>query len=109
MSPDQYIQLPIFKKMLKATTGLVEGFPSLGKLLVSDPSDVRGLTLFLGDTAEYVVGLRVFGDDGAPMIMWSSGGTILEALMNLDRAVATGNFKSDQKAVPPAPPQKKKQ
>lgn len=108
MSPDQYLELPIIRKMLKATAGLVEAFPSLGKYLVADPSDVRGMTLFLGDSNEYVVGLRIFGDDGSPMIMWSSGGTVLEALMNLDRAVATGNFKKDKKANPPPPPKKKK-
>jgi len=99
MSPDNWKGNPVVAKLIKTQAGILEALPSLGKLMIGDDGSFRGLTVFLGDTAEFVVGVRTFGDDGSPMVLWSSGGTMLEALINTDRAVASGNFKVDKKAL----------
>ena len=77
MSPDNYEGHPFVQRVVAGSKGLAAGFPQLAKILLASPSDVRGLTLFLGDTNEYVVGLRTFGDDGTPMVCWSSGEDVL--------------------------------
>ena len=99
MSPDNHHRSPFVLRLQAATSALVGGFPHLALYLVDRPADCRGLTMFLGDTAEWVVGLRIFSDDGSPEVLWSSGDDPLIALINLDKAVGRGNFKVDKRAV----------
>lgn len=95
MSPDQYKNNPVVQRLIRTSGNLNAAFPSIAKYIVNYPEDFRGLTMFLGDTAEIVVGLRVFGEDGAPEVCWSSGNTPIEALMNLDSGIGNGKFRDD--------------
>jgi len=104
---DQY-HSPYVARLIQGATGLSQGFPHLSSYLTEPEYGFRGLTMFLGDTADVVVGLRIFGDDGTPMVMWSSGDDALMALINLDKAVRNSDFKVDKKAagVSSSPPPK---
>lgn len=107
MSPDNWYSNPSVVRLIDASKGLVMAFPDLGYLLASAPDEVRGLSLFLGDTAEFVVGIKRFGDDGAPEVMWSSGSSPLEALINLDKGVRAGKWREDKPKPSPKPRVKK--
>lgn len=104
MSPDNYATHPFVVRHKQAVTGFAQAFPNLSAYFLSRSSDFRGLTMFLGDTAEFVVGLRAFNSDGAPVIMWSSGEDPLMAFINLDKQVASGSFRIDKKALASSPP-----
>lgn len=105
MSPDNHYSSTYVKRLVSASTNLTAAFPHLAKLLLDNSADFRGLTIFLGDTADFVIGVRVFGEDGAPMVLWSSGDDPLVALLNVDKGLARGIFKVDKRAVlPPVPP-----
>jgi len=96
MSPDNWYSNPAVARIIDANKGLVLAFPSLGTFLADTPDDVAGLTMFLGDTAEFVVGLKRFADDGSPEILWSSGNSPIEALINLDKGVRSGKWRPDK-------------
>ena len=99
MSPDNYSKNPFVQRLLKADSGFSQAFPSLAQFMFRQPADFRGLTMFLGDSADVVVGLRAFDSDGSPTICWSSGEDVLIALVNLDKAVGEGRFRVDTKAL----------
>ena len=99
MSPDNYKRNPLVKQLIASSEGIASAFPHLARFLVREPESFRGLSMFIGDTADIVVGLRTFSDDGTPMILWSSGADPMFALINLNKACGAGNFKVDTKAV----------
>lgn len=101
MSPDNWKSNPIVVRLVKTTSGITEALPNVAKILLADDSQFRGLSMFIGDNADVVIGFRIFGDDGTPEVLWSSGNSVLEALINLDKAVGSGNFKVDKKALSP--------
>jgi len=98
MSPDNWKKNPYVQRPVTVSAGLSASLPHVAPYLVEPDSDFRGLTLFIGDTAEFVVGLRRFSDDGSPEVMWSSGYSVVEALINLDRAVSSGKWREDKSA-----------
>lgn len=104
MSPDNWKSNPVVKRLIQTSTDFTSALPSLGKHMLAEDMSFRGLTMFIGDTADVVVGYRAFDDDGTPVVMWSSGSSVLEALINIDKAVGTGNFKVDKKALTASPP-----
>jgi len=96
MSRDNWEHSPVVRRLIDASAGFSKAFPSLANLFIDSPADFRGFTMFLGDTNEVVAGLRRFGDDGALEILWSSGASPVECLINLDRAVASGKWREDK-------------
>lgn len=99
MSPDQYKQHPFVKMMIKASSNLLEAIPEISYYLIHNPADFRGFTMFLGDQAEWVVGLRAYDGEGAPIVCWSSGDDPLLALLNLEKGLREHRFIKDKKAV----------
>lgn len=99
MSPDNYKSHPFVKRMVEASNAMTTAFPQLSHYLIHQVGDMRGLTMFVGDTAEYVVGLRAFNGVGEPVVCWSSGDDPLLALLNLEKALADHRWIIDKKAV----------
>lgn len=73
--------------------------PHLAPYFGKRSSDFRGLSAFIGEAGDTVVGFRIFSDDGSPQVCWSSGEDLFFALLNLDRAVGGGRFRPDKKAI----------
>ena len=103
MSPDNWHSSPAVRRLVDASANLSKAVPHIAPYFTTRESDLRGLTLFLGDTNDYVIGLKRFGDDGSLEIIWSSGATALECLTNLDKAVQGGKWREDKRALA-APP-----
>ena len=99
MSPDQYKSHPFVKRLIQTTQGLTQALPHVARYLTDPQVDFRGLTMFQGDNAEFVVGLRSYDVDGAPSVCWSSGDDPLFALINLDKAIGDGRFYPDKKEI----------
>lgn len=95
MSPDQYYLTPKLKEFSRKAESFMELFPALAVYVIDRPNDFRGLTMFLGDTAEYVVGIRIYNGDGGPEVCWSSADDPLSALISLNKRVGDGQFKID--------------
>lgn len=96
MSPDNWERNPVVVKLIKTASALTEALPNFCNLALADPTDFRGLTIFLGDTNDFVAGVRRFSDDGTPEVMWSSGTTVLECLINLDKKINAGKWREDK-------------
>lgn len=99
MSPDNWARNPIVVRIMESAASLSKAFPSLAELLLAEPTDFAGITIFLGDTNEFVCGLRRFDHEGTPQILWSSGTSPLECLINTDKAVRSGKWRLDTKAI----------
>lgn len=99
MSPDQYANNPFVQQLIKVNANFTTAFPNISRHMIRNIGDFRGLTMFLGDTAEFVVGLRTFSDDGTPMVCWSSGFDPIMALINLDKGCRDDRFVKDKKAI----------
>lgn len=95
MSPDQYASNPVVQRLISAAEGIAKLLPNAAKYFTVAPTEFRGLTMFIGDNADVVIGLRIFDDDGQPVVIWGSGNDPLQALINLDQRVSTGNWKPD--------------
>jgi len=70
--------------------------PQIFKLLNSDQFSFRGLTCFIGDNNDCVVGLKAFAEEGQAVIMWSSGTDLIEAFKHLNQAVGVGKWRIDK-------------
>lgn len=99
MSPDQYASNPFVQRLIDVNQHFTASFPNISRHMLRNTEDFRGLTMFLGDTAEYVVGLRTFSPDGTPMVCWSSGFDPIMALLNLDKGCRDERFVVDKKAI----------
>lgn len=99
MSPDQYKSHPFVKRMVEAATAIEKAFPQLAHYLIHSDRDLRGFTMFQGDKADYVIGLRCWDSDGSPIVCWSSGDDPLLAFLNLEKALAEHRFIVDKKAL----------
>lgn len=99
MSPDQYKNHPFIKRLISASTGFTQAFPYLAKYVTEHNADMRGLTMFQGDTNEWVIGLRSYDFDGQPTVCWSSGDDVLMAFINLDKCISDGKFYPDKKEI----------
>ena len=100
MSPDQWKNNPAIQQLINVSTNLDKALPHLCNYLIKQPNDFRGLTIFLGDTAEYVIGGRRFNDKGEPEVVWSSGPTPLDALINCEKAVLSDRWRLDKPKKP---------
>lgn len=97
MSPDQYYKNPKAARLQSVARFFVEALPELAFYVLDHPSDFVGVTAFLGEGGDIVVGFRVFGNEGQPLICWTSGDDFVDALVNLDKKVGSGGFKKDKK------------
>lgn len=95
MSPDQYAFTKELKAQLKRAEGFQKMFPNFAEYMLMYIADFRGITMFIGDNAEYVVGFRIFDGDGAPVVCWGSGTDPFSALINTDIRVGQGSFRPD--------------
>lgn len=96
MSRDQDYMSPEIKLLIEGGKLFKMLWPELWKFVVVHPADFRGLTVFLGDDANMVVGFRYFNDDGLPMICWGSGPDYFLAMRNVDRRLAQDKGKEDK-------------
>jgi len=85
------------KAYSQAHESLAVAFPSLTNFLTHADGPFRGLTAFLGDNNNVVMGIKRFADDGTPEIIWTSGQDPLVALMELDNALRVGKWKVDKR------------
>lgn len=58
----------------------------------------RGLTVFLGDNNNVVIGLKRFSPEGELQIMWTSGSDLIQALMQLEDSLRIGKWRLDKRA-----------
>jgi len=103
MSMDNWYISPAMKKYISLSQVIHEQLPTLHPYLVNHDGSFRGFTMFLGDSADVVVGLKTFGEDGSPLICWGSGDSPMEALLNIEKRVSSGALKMDKKAANPKP------
>lgn len=96
MSPDNYYTSPKATKLEVVARSLSISLPALSAYLVKRPQDCRGLTLFLGDGSDWVIGLRIFTDDGSPAVCWASGDDPIEAIYALEQRIKRDEFKPDK-------------
>lgn len=97
MSPDQYTGNKALQQRNRSYEFLSKAYPNLFTSSSSDHLEFRGLTVFLGDTADYVGGWKWFADDGTPMVVWASGEDLPDCLYSLDRRVGQGGGRPDTK------------
>lgn len=98
MSPDNYYQSPAAVKAQAHAAFLQTNLPNLYRSVCVSATDFRGLSMFIGETDDVVVGLRYFNDDGIPCVRWSSGDDFIVALANLNKALGTEGHYIDRKA-----------
>jgi len=98
MSPDQYKKNSGLLQRVNAYEHMKSAYPNLFDERKSRPDDFRGMTIFLGDSAELVAGWRYFNDDGSPMVVWSSGEDLPDLFYNLDKQVSNGAGRVDKYA-----------
>lgn len=101
MSPDNWKSNPVVKRLLETQASLGTALPHFASLALTEYPDFTGLSIFLGDTNEFVVGVRKTDDDGTPMVLWSSGSSVLECLINMDKALAGGKWRVDKRNASP--------
>ena len=70
--------------------------PKLAAFTLDPEEGFRGLTVFLGDTNNVVVGIKRFDFDGQAEVMWTSGLDLLDALVNLEAALSAGKWRIDK-------------
>lgn len=90
----------LFKVHIEKAGLLEEALPNIAPYLLEAQATFRGMTMFRGDTQDWIVGIRALDHYGKPVICWGSGRTPLEALMNVDVRVGDNAFKIDKKANP---------
>lgn len=70
--------------------------PNFMGMVNSGEMTASGLSIFLGDSNDWVGCVRAFDSEGAPVICWSSGNDVVSCLMNLDRALEYPKWKPDK-------------
>jgi hypothetical protein len=99
MTPEKRPALPpAFKRYFDVHDNLITVLKYLTPALLDEKDTFRGLTMFQGDNNAYVVGVKRWGFDGRPEIIWSSGKDPLDALIAVDLAIKTGSWKVDKRA-----------
>ena len=91
---------PIILKRIEDEENFLVALPALAKLTLDPEGGFRGLTCFLGDGANVVVGVKRFNSDGDAQVIWSSGSDFLDALLNLCDAVRSGKWRIDKRFTP---------
>ena len=88
----------LFKVHIEKAGLLEEALPNIAPYFLEAQATFRGMTMFRGDTQDWIVGIRAIDHYGKHVICWGSGRTPLEALMNVDIRVGDQAFKEDKKA-----------
>jgi len=99
MSPDQYYGNSKFKQMADKFTGLATSYPQIAKVTQQFSADFRGISVFIGDAGDLVCIVRKFDAAGIPVMLYCSGDDFMEVLFNVEKRLATVDFRDDKKAM----------
>lgn len=88
---------PHLTAYMNAHEVLASAFPSLMSTILDEDNPFDGITMFLGDNANVVVGLRRWGADGVNEVMWSSGDDFIAAMLALSQACNKGKWKVNKR------------
>lgn len=74
--------------------------PRLVKAALDEEHSFRGLTVFLGDNANVVIGLKRFHENGEAQVLWTSGRDLIDALVMLEEGLRVDAWKIDKRFKP---------
>ena len=91
------LQSKWLQERLKNEENFAMAFPQLSVLADGRDGTFRGLTAFIGDNNAIVIGFKRYSEEGEAQVLWSSGGDLLEALLNGEAALSTGKWRTDKR------------